>query len=468
MSDFSQKNPNSSDADSFGKKKEDIYKSAQNGSLNSELETSLNMTLSKLCQSVGKAMDYMNQELEKSAQEKGNQTANHQTAAGFQAGSRQSGSNQGTRIPYGQNSYNKKVQNQTYYRNNTTARNTSAQYRNTKISPVCCPPKSGIVMRIFGWILTGAFGALELAFGIAMAATGGLGYFITFMVLLPFFLVGLGLLAAGHYRKGRFQRFKQYVRELQGRPFGRIRDLARAIGKSENYTIKDLRKMITDGVFPNGHLDDEETYLMVTREVFDDYLRADQIRKQKIEEESKAAANAQAETVTRQTDSAVPLTEKQRQVQETVAEGRRYLEEIFQANEALPGEAISAKLDRLYDVTDRILYSVEQQPDKLGEIKQFMKYYLPTTLKLVNAYREFEDNSIQGSNITAAKEEIELSLDTINDGFGRLLNNLFEQDALDISTDIYVLQNMLAREGLAEDPFADINPEEGSILGSNE
>ncbi len=462
MSDFSQKNPNSSDADSFGKKKEDIYKSAQNGSLNSELESSLNMTLSKLCQGVGKAMDYMNQELEKNAQGKGNQTAGNQTAAGYQ-----SGSNQGTRIPYGQNAYNRRTQGQTYYRN-TSAQNTAAQYRNMKVSPVCRPPKSGIIFRIFGWIMTGAFGALELAFGIAMAATGGLGYYITFMILLPFLLVGLGFLAAGYYRKGRFQRFKQYVRELQGRPFGRIRDLARAIGKSENYTIKDLRKMITDGIFPNGHLDDEETYLMVTREVFDDYLRADQIRRQKIEEEAKAAASVQAEAVTRQAGSAAPLTEKQRQVQETVTEGRRYLEEIFQANEALPGEAISAKLDRLYDVTDRILYSVEQQPDKLGEIKQFMKYYLPTTLKLVNAYREFETNSIQGSNITAAKEEIELSLDTINDGFEKLLNNLFEQDALDISTDIYVLQNMLAKEGLAGDPFADINPEEGSVLGSNE
>ncbi len=446
MSDFSQKNPNSgSDADSFGKKKEDIYKSAQNGSLNSELETSLNMTLSKLCQGVGKAMDYMNQEMEKSAQGKGSQTGTGH-------------------IPYGTNTYNKKVQEQSYYRSSAAAQRTAGQYRNTKIAPVCRPPKSGIVMRVFGWILAGAFGALELAFGIAMGVTGGLEYYITFMVLLPFFLVGLGLLGAGYYRKGRFQRFKQYVRELQGRPFGRIRDLARAIGKSENYTIKDLRKMITDGVFPNGHLDDEETYLMVTREVFDDYLRADQIRKQKVEEVKEEAAGQKEQNSDRQ----IPLTEKQRQVQETVSEGRKYLEEIFQANEALPGEVISAKLDRLYDVTDRILYSVEQQPDKLGEIKQFMKYYLPTTLKLVNAYREFEDNSIQGSNILTAKEEIELSLDTINDGFEKLLNNLFEQDALDISTDIYVLQNMLAREGLAGDPFADINQEEGSVLGSNE
>ena len=142
-------------------------------------------------------------------------------------------------------------------------------------------------------------------------------------------------------------------------------------------------------------------------------------------------------------------------------------------------------MDRLYDVVDKILFCVEKQPEKLEEIRQLMKYYLPTTLKLVKAYREFEENTIQGNNIQTAKNEIELSLDTINDGFERLLNNLFEQDAMDISTDIYVLQNMLAREGLTENPFEDIyqpsedpfadgdfgefeSTQEGSVLESNE
>lgn len=441
MSDFSQKNQTGGgDADSFGKKQEDIFKGAQNGSLNADLESSLNMTISKICQGVGKTMETINQELEKNEQAKKNQKSSRQ-------------SNQ-TKVVYGQTTYTKKQYSGS--RNQTTA-------RNTKIKPVCSPPKSGTAMQVLGWVFTALFGILEFVFGIALGIDGSPVFGFQMLLYLPGFLTGLGLLIAGFRRSGRLKRFKKYVRELQGRPFGRIRDMARAIGKSPEYTVKDLQKMIADGVFPDGHLDDEETYLMVTREVFDDYLRADRIRKQKVAEAD--AAKKEAEKVEK---SMAAMTEEQRQVQETVAEGRRYLEEIYQANEALPGEVISAKLDRLYDVTDRILYSVEQQPDKLGEIKQFMKYYLPTTLKLVKAYQEFENNSIQGSNILAAKEEIELSLDTINDGFEKLLDNLFEQDALDISTDIYVLQNMLAREGLADDPFADINQEEGSVLESNE
>lgn len=445
MSDFSQENQNGeSTADSFGKKQEDIFKGAQNGSLNADLESSLNMTISKICQGVGKTMETINQELEKSEQAKKNQKDSSQSNA-----------------VYGQTMYSKTQHGRSG--NQTASRKTAAKYKKNNGKPVCSPPKSGTAMQVLGWVFTGIFGMLELFWSMALGIDGSPIFGFQLLLYLPGLLTGLGLLIAGCRRSGRLKRFKKYVRELQGRPFGRIRDMARAIGKSQEYTVKDLRKMIADGIFPDGHLDDEETYLMVTREVFDDYLRADRIRKQKVVEAD--AAKKEAEQAEK---SKAAMTEEQRQLHETVAEGRRYLEEIYQANEALPGEAISAKLDRLYDVTDRILYCVEKQPDKLGEIKQFMKYYLPTTLKLVKAYQEFENNSIQGSNILTAKEEIELSLDTINDGFEKLLDNLFEQDALDISTDIYVLQNMLAREGLAEDPFADINQEEGSVLEGNE
>ena len=82
-----------------------------------------------------------------------------------------------------------------------------------------------------------------------------------------------------------------------------------------------------------------------------------------------------------------------------------------------------------------------------------MRYYLPTTLKLVNAYREFEQQPAQGENIRSAKEEIKKSLDVINQAFEKLLDSLFEDDALDISTDISVLHTMLAQEGLTGSDF---------------
>ena len=82
-----------------------------------------------------------------------------------------------------------------------------------------------------------------------------------------------------------------------------------------------------------------------------------------------------------------------------------------------------------------------------------MSYYLPTTLKLVNAYREFDAQPVQGENILSAKREIEETLDTINLAFENLFDGLFEDDAIDISTDISVLETMLRQEGLTGSDF---------------
>ena len=80
-----------------------------------------------------------------------------------------------------------------------------------------------------------------------------------------------------------------------------------------------------------------------------------------------------------------------------------------------------------------------------------MDYYLPMTVKLLGAYEELDRQPVQGENILNSKKEIEDTLDTLNNAFAKLLDNLFEDTAWDVSSDISVLQTMLAQEGLMED-----------------
>ncbi|MBC7960487.1 MAG: 5-bromo-4-chloroindolyl phosphate hydrolysis family protein, partial [Vallitaleaceae bacterium] len=115
-------------------------------------------------------------------------------------------------------------------------------------------------------------------------------------------------------------------------------------------------------------------------------------------------------------------------------------------------------------IISKIIEYVEVHPEKLSEVRRFMEYYLPTTLKLLNAYREFDRQPIQGENIRTAKSEIKNALDTINGAFENLLDSLFENAAWDVSTDISVLQTILAQEGLTDKDF-NTNKTEG---GKNE
>ena len=96
---------------------------------------------------------------------------------------------------------------------------------------------------------------------------------------------------------------------------------------------------------------------------------------------------------------------------------------------------------------------VQEHPEKLPDIRRLMNYYLPTTLKLLNVYEEFDSQPVQGENIRSAKQQIEATLDTINVAFENLLDKLFTDEVLDVSSDITVLETMLKQEGLTGSEF---------------
>ena len=111
------------------------------------------------------------------------------------------------------------------------------------------------------------------------------------------------------------------------------------------------------------------------------------------------------------------------------------------------------KLDKLQNVASQILNYVERNPKKLNEVNKFINHYLPITIKLINSYKELNNQLVQGENIKNAKNEIEKSIDLINNAFENLLDDLFEDVALDISTDISVLKRLFKQEGLTEEDF---------------
>ena len=132
-------------------------------------------------------------------------------------------------------------------------------------------------------------------------------------------------------------------------------------------------------------------------------------------------------------------------------ERERALSEMRRLNDNIADEKISAQIDHLEEVTGKIVDQVIAQPKKLPQIRRFMDYYLPTTLKLLNAYDRMDSTGIAGDNITATKDKVSAMMDTIVRAFDRQLDALFGEEALDISTDITVMENLLAREGLTQD-----------------
>ncbi len=125
----------------------------------------------------------------------------------------------------------------------------------------------------------------------------------------------------------------------------------------------------------------------------------------------------------------------------------------------LEDQKISAHIVRLQQTSEKIFDYVKDHPDKLSDIRKFMNYYLPTTLKLLNAYDRMSAQGVSGENIDTSLERIRSMMNTITAAFDKQLDSLFGEEALDISTDISVLETMMAREGLTG---AQMNAEENS------
>ena len=307
---------------------------------------------------------------------------------------------------------------------------------------------SGTLCTVFGGIGLG-FSGLGLLVQLLLAAfqTAALSAAILPGVLS---LVFLEMIAYGNGQRRRLKRAEKYLELCGTKMYGVINEMARYTGKSVRYVRRDLRKMLKAGMFPDGHLDDKETCFMLNDVIYRQYLETEKayLEQKKISEQEKE----------QNTDNANPQdTEQNRREQELhsmVAEGMEYIRHLRDLNDRIEGEAISEKLYRLENLLKEIFDRVQEHPEQMHRMHKLMEYYLPTMLKLVEQYAEFDEVSSPGDDILEAKKEIEKTLDMINQAFVTLLNNLFQDAAFDASADAQVLQTMLAKEGLTESDFA--------------
>lgn len=133
-----------------------------------------------------------------------------------------------------------------------------------------------------------------------------------------------------------------------------------------------------------------------------------------------------------------------------VKDGNLALSEMKRLDDNIADPGVSADIVRLSQVSGKIFQAVKDDPAKLPQIRQFMNYYLPTTMKLLNTYDRMSGTGVSGENIDGTKAKIEEMLKTIVKAFEKQLDGLYGADALDVSSDIKVMETLLAREGLKE------------------
>lgn len=305
----------------------------------------------------------------------------------------------------------------------------------------------GILMIIFGSIgaVVSGLGSIATAVGTMVTGVDNIALTTSLAILLALFAGCAGVIGKGISLCSRTKRYKRYLEEIGSSQMCPIEALAAAVGRSKKFVAKDLLKMIRSGFFPDARLDSKKTTLILDGETYRQYLKA--------EEKMRELQKKGKEKLPKPQKEEEPASTGNAELDAVLKEGRKYIDKIKFANDMIPEEDISNKIARLEQVSAKIFEYVAEHPKKLPDIRRFMSYYLPTTLKLLDAYCQFDAQPIQGENITLAKREIHETLDTINVAFENLLDNLFKDVALDISTDISAMEAMMAQEGLTDSDF---------------
>lgn len=310
----------------------------------------------------------------------------------------------------------------------------------------------GILKTVGGGImtLTGVSGLLGS--GLTAALVNGLGGAMSVLGVFSAALLGGGvwLLTSGIRSVMRVGRFEKYLKALGSKTHCELNQLARMVGKSPKFVRKELKGMIDDGMFLEGHLDEEETSLITSDDSYVHYLEVKQ----------KQAVQRQQEAVeTKKQQDGAEEQKRDARVQEVLDRGNAFIRDIRACNDAIPGQEISDKISRMETLVRKIFDRVEEHPEVVPELKKLMDYYLPMTVKLLKAYADMDAQPVQGENIQNSKREIEATLDTLNTAFEKLLDSIFKTTALDVSSDISVLNTLLAQEGLTDDELTRLRKE---------
>ncbi len=315
---------------------------------------------------------------------------------------------------------------------------------------------SGVVMAAAGGAGTVFFGIPALVSALAPAVAGNPEVAVT--AILGILTAGFAtLLGFGIRNLRRASKLKALQRAVGQREAVGFDDLAARMQVSPKAALAASRTLIKGGYLPEGRIDDENTTLMVTENAYHQYRQFQQSQRQTLAEREAAEAARAAEAAARaarEQDISERLTPEQRAF---VACGRDYVRQMDELNAAIDDAAVSERITAIQDVVGRILARAEEEPAIIAGLDRLTAYYLPTTVKLLDAYDRLEEEPIQGENISSSRSEIEHTLEVLHSAFEKLFDDTYQDLSLDVSADISVLHAMLAQEGLTEGPF-DVKP----------
>lgn len=262
------------------------------------------------------------------------------------------------------------------------------------------------------------------------------------MLALPFGTASLGFGIASKAFANRDTRYGRIRAIIGNRESINLTKLATASNEKIKNVRKDVQQMIDNGEFGeyayidlgtnnfmrSPYAEPDEPEVFDFRKAYGDVLKKDK------KEDNRSSDEAPAENTSGDEDN---------------GDFEKIISEIRRLNDEIADIPVSERIDRIEEHTKNIFEYVTDHPEAMPQIRTFMNYYLPTTLKLLESYSRIERVGVAGENMKQSKEKIENILDLLVVGFEQQVDQLFKNESIDISSDIIVLEKMMQKDGLS-------------------
>ncbi|MFR4808081.1 MAG: 5-bromo-4-chloroindolyl phosphate hydrolysis family protein, partial [Peptostreptococcus anaerobius] len=192
--------------------------------------------------------------------------------------------------------------------------------------------------------------------------------------------------------------------------------------------IKDLRRYIKNGNFIEGHIVEDDTIFLASDELYSFYKSSLISREKNMKKEQEIASNQDLKNL--------------------IDACQNQIEKIRDISADIDNLGVKNKVLDIEGAINNIVDAIKKYPDQIRILDRFTSYYMPTTVKLLESYRDIESKGISTSDIDKVKLDIESTLDTIKLAYDKLLDQISAIDTMDINSDISVLKTMLSQDGL--------------------
>ena len=292
------------------------------------------------------------------------------------------------------------------------------------------------------------FGGLTLMFGIPSlitALTGGVVSGIAAGMLgmsIPFTAAAGALFGHGTFLRNRAKRLTDYEKEFRGKDYIMVDDLVAKTGYSEKQIVKDIHYIEASRIAPKLTMDEKETCLLFTDEARKQYNDAEEARiKRELEELRKKEEQEYLEMKKKL------ASKEERELIHFNEEMKAFLDDLQIKKTEIDAPDLRQYMEEIEVLLKQITECIEDHPEMISGTGHLISYYLPCMSKLLATYEDLEEQPIQGDNILKTKKEIEDSFLTIRSALTNMYDELFRNVSMDISSDIQVMNAMLAQDG---------------------